>query len=619
MARRIVIGDQHLASVVFNRRAIAAVILVVIACCILLSQLYGLQVRQYKHYQTRSDDNHVRLQSVAPTRGLILDRDGVLLADNQPSYRLVITPSLVTDIDTLLKDLGAFINFDDRELRRFHRVILGRQSFQQTPLKFNLSDEELAIFAVKQHQFPGVEILATSTRHYPQHEYFTHTLGYVARMNRSDQQRMDAKNYRVTTHIGKLGLEKYYEDILHGEVGYQHNEINAQGRQQRVLRTEQAVSGVDLKLSLITQLQKVATDTLGLRRGAVVAIDPNNGDVLAFVSMPSFDPNLFVNGISQKAYSQLRLSKDRPLFNRALIGQYPPGSTVKPVIALAALESGQVNANDMAFMGPHFKVPKQSRRYRDWKKGGHGNVDLKLALAQSCDVYFYKLGFAMGIKPMHDMLTRFDLGSQLGIDTAGEASGLVPNAAWKKRIHGEAWYPGESVITSIGQGYLLTTPLQLAHMTARIAMNGAGYKPRFVIARRNNKGTGFNNLDPIPLKQIDLKKEAHWQQVIAGMHAVVQGKTGTARNISKGAAYVMAGKSGTAQVFSIAQDAEYKEEEVAKHLRDHALFVAYAPIEQPKIAVAVIVENGGGGSRVAAPIARKVMDAYLLNWMPDGQ
>ena len=612
-------GDQRLESEVFNRRAVAAVILVVIACSILLSQLYGLQVTQHVHYQTRSDDNHVRLQSVAPMRGLILDRDGVLLADNQPSYRLVVTPSRAGNMKTLLRQLGEFIGFDDRELRRFNRAILGRQSFQQTPLKFNLSDQELALFAVRQHQFPGVEVLATSTRYYPQHEYFTHTLGYVGRMNRADQQRMDAKNYRATTHIGKLGLEKYYEDILHGEVGYQHDEINAQGRRQRVLRTEQAKSGIDLKLSLITEVQKVATNALGMRRGAVVAIDPNNGDVLAFVSMPSFDPNLFVNGISQKAYSALRLNSDRPLFNRALIGQYPPGSTVKPIIALAALEEGQINAEDTIFAGPYFKIPKQSRRYRDWKKGGHGRVNLKLALAQSCDVYFYRLGFAMGITPMHDMLRRFDLGSHVGLDTAGEASGLVPSTAWKRRVHGEAWYPGESVITSIGQGYLLATPLQLAQMTARIAMNGVGYKPRFVIAQREAKEDGFAPLEPTALPSIDLKQQEHWQQVLIGMRAVVNGRTGTARNISKGASYDIAGKSGTAQVISIAQDSEYEEADIAQHLRDHALFIAYAPIEQPKIAVAVIVENGGSGSRIAAPIARKVMDAYLLKRTTDGQ
>ena len=612
-------GDQRLESEVFNRRAVAAVILVVIACSILLSQLYGLQVTQHAHYQTRSDDNHVRLQSVAPMRGLILDRNGVLLADNQPSYRLVVTPSRAGNMKTLLRQLGEFIGFDDRELRRFNRAILGRQSFQQTPLKFNLSDQELALFAVRQHQFPGVEVLATSTRYYPQHEYFTHTLGYVGRMNRADQQRMDAKNYRATTHIGKLGLEKYYEDILHGEVGYQHDEINAQGRRQRVLRTEQAKSGIDLKLSLITEVQKVATNALGMRRGAVVAIDPNNGDVLAFVSMPSFDPNLFVNGISQKAYSALRLNSDRPLFNRALIGQYPPGSTVKPIIALAALEEGQINAEDTIFAGPYFKIPKQSRRYRDWKKGGHGRVNLKLALAQSCDVYFYRLGFAMGITPMHDMLRRFDLGSQVGLDTAGEASGLVPSTAWKRRVHGEAWYPGESVITSIGQGYLLATPLQLAQMTARIAMNGVGYKPRFVIAQRETKEDGFAPLEPTALPSIDLKQQEHWQQVLIGMRAVVNGRTGTARNISKGASYDIAGKSGTAQVISIAQDSEYEEADIAQHLRDHALFIAYAPIEQPKIAVAVIVENGGSGSRIAAPIARKVMDAYLLKRTTDGQ
>ena len=438
-------------------------------------------------------------------------------------------------------------------------------------------------------------------------------------MNRADQQRMDTKNYRATTHIGKLGLEKYYEDILHGEVGYQHDEINAQGRRQRVLRTEQAKSGVDLKLSLITEVQKVATNALGMRRGAVVAIDPNNGDVLAFVSMPSFDPNLFVNGISQKAYSALRLNSDRPLFNRALIGQYPPGSTVKPIIALAALEEGQINAEDTVFAGPYFKIPKQSRRYRDWKKGGHGRVNLKLALAQSCDVYFYRLGFAMGITPMHDMLRRFDLGSQVGLDTAGEASGLVPSTAWKRRVHGEAWYPGESVITSIGQGYLLATPLQLAQMTARIAMNGVGYKPRFVIAQRETKEDGFAPLEPTALPSIDLKQQEHWQQVLIGMRAVVNGRTGTARNISKGASYDIAGKSGTAQVISIAQDSEYEEADIAQHLRDHALFIAYAPIEQPKIAVAVIVENGGSGSRIAAPIARKVMDAYLLKRTTDGQ
>ncbi|MFK7793847.1 MAG: penicillin-binding protein 2 [Gammaproteobacteria bacterium] len=586
---------------------------------LLIVRLYDLQITNYSHYQTLSDDNRVRVLPIAPTRGLIIDRNGEILADNTPNYQLVITPSQVKDMSGLIDTLAEFIDIQEHELARFNKALKRQQSFQQTPLKLNLTEQEVAKFAVNQHRYPGVEIAAHSTRYYPQKNSFAHALGYVGRINEKELTKLDKQKYQGTSHVGKVGIEKRYETDLHGEVGYQHVEINAQGRSLRVLKTQPSLPGMDIQLSLIARLQEVAQEALGEENGAIVAIDPNNGDVLAFVSQPNYDPNLFVNGIGQLAYSALRDNKHRPLFNRALIGQYPPGSTVKPIVALAGLQYGVTWPEKTMYAGPFFQLPGKARKYRDWKKGGHGIVNMDSAIAQSCDVYFYELGDELGIDRMHEFLIQFGLGSRTKLDTVGEVKGLMPSPEWKRSARGQPWYPGETIITSIGQGYMLTTPLQLAVMTGYIANHGAMFQPRFVRATRPSGSAKFENKKPIPIAKIKVDEESYWQAIEQAMVSVVHAPNGTARRIGVDANYQIAGKTGTAQVFGIAQDEEYDEDTTPKHLQDHALFVAYAPVENPTIALAVVVENGGSGSGTAAPVARKILDAYLQNETLEGK
>ena len=612
MARRVALKNLRLEFLIYRERAILASILVAGAFLVLMMRLYDLQITNNLHYETLSNDNRVRVFPVPPTRGLILDRNGEILADNTPNYQLVITPSQVEDMSKLLDQISQLVEIEEHELKRFHKTIKRKQSFQQTPLVFNLTDEEVARFAVNQHRFSGVEIAANSTRYYPQKQTFAHALGYVGRINEKELTKLDKQAYEGTSHVGKLGIEKKYEDLLHGEVGYKHVEINAQGRSLRVLKTQPSSPGEDIQLSLIAKLQEVAQDALGDENGAVVAIDPNNGDVLTFVSQPNYDPNLFVNGIGQQAYSALRDDKSRPLFNRALIGQYPPGSTVKPIVALAALEYDVTWPGKTMYAGPYFQLPGKARKYRDWKKGGHGLVNMDSAIAQSCDVYFYDIGNRLGIDRMHEFLSQFGLGSATNIDTVGEVKGLLPSKEWKRGARGEPWYPGETVITSIGQGYMLTTPLQLAVMTAFIAKKGITYQPRFVRAKRPSGTLQFEYVEPKLIPEVEVKNKAYWATIEQAMINVVHAPNGTARRIGDDASYIIAGKTGTAQVFGIAQDEEYDADLIPKHLQDHALFIAYAPAEDPKIALAVVVENGGSGSSAAAPVARKVLDAFLL-------
>ena len=614
-ARRVALNNPRKEALIFRSRALVISILVTLVFLLLLLRLYDLQITHNAHYQTLSNDNRVRVLAIPPTRGLIYDRDGHLLADNRPSYELVITPSNVDNIDVLLTDIAAIISLEAHEIRRFKRLLRLKQSFQKIPLAYNLTDAEVAKFAVAQYHFPGVEIVARSTRYYPEGEHFAHVMGYVGRINESELVRLDKRAYQGTSHIGKLGIEKKYEDELHGQVGYDHVEINAQGRSLRVLKTQPSVDGMDLQLSLLNSLQQLAQNLLTDKKGAIVALDPVNGDVLAFASQPTYDPNLFVNGISQKAYSALHDNPGRPLFNRALVGQYPPGSTIKPIVALAALEADITQPEKTMYAGPYFKLPGSSRRYRDWKKEGHGLVDMDKAIAQSCDVYFYQIGYQMGIDTMHDFLAQFGLGRATNIDTVGEVGGLLPSRTWKVNVRREPWYPGETVITSIGQGYMLTTPLQLAVMTSYIANQGKAFQPRLVTAMRHKDSSEFQPTEPIRLPDININYPFYWQSITTSMINVVHSSYGTARAISADINYNMAGKTGTAQVFSIAQDGEYNQEEVAQELHDHALFVAFAPVEDPQIALAIVVENGGSGSTAAAPIARQLIDAYLLDSM----
>ena len=487
-----------------------------------------------------------------------------------------------------------------------------------------LDDEQIARFAIQRPRFPGVDFRPRLVRHYPSGEYIAHAVGYVGALSTADLERLDPSRYAGTTQTGKTGIENSYESRLHGDSGFRHIFTNARGRQvpaeSRDLQDtlpadEQPSPGDNLYLSIDLDLQAIATEQLAGRRGAVVALDPWSGEVLALVSAPSFDPNLFAVGMSQSQFSELQQNLDRPLFNRAVRGTYPPGSTIKPMLALAALETGATNLERRTVCYGFFMLPNTTHRYRDWKPEGHGDVDIHDAIAQSCDVYFYEISNDIGIDRMHDYLTRFGLGNETGVDVAGERPGLVPSTEWKRNAFrnpsDKRWFQGETVIASIGQGFMLATPLQLATATAALATRGIRYEPR-IVAAWEDPLTGERTLaSPVRLDDIELDNDTNWDTVIGAMNSVMQGPRGTARAVGSGAPYLMAGKSGTAQVFSVAQDEEYDEEEVEERLKDHALFVAFAPVENPQIAVAVIVENGSSGSGVAAPIARAIMDSYL--------
>ncbi|MCP4406234.1 MAG: penicillin-binding protein 2 [Gammaproteobacteria bacterium] len=606
------IKNPRIEQQLFANRALFAASFIILLLITLVGRMIYLQIISHDHFTTLSQDNRVRVVAVPPPRGLILDRNGTLLAENLPHYSLDITPSQVGDLDQTLIRLALLVELDKPKLKRFHAEVARKQSFQSIPLRFNLSDEEVARFAVNRQRFPGVEINARLGRHYPLNENAVHAFGYVGRISEPELREVDPHNYSGTSHIGKLGIERYYEDILHGKVGYQHVEINAQGRVLRVLSQQPPVRGTDLLLTLDSNLQRVAEQALGEHNGAIVAMDPSTGEILALASMPTYDPNLFVNGISTLAYKNLRNNPDLPLFNRALTGQYPPGSTIKPMVALAGLNYGVITADKTIAAGPYYTLPNDNRRYRDWKRSGHGLVDMAKSITQSCDVYFYDLAHKLGINRMHDFFWHFGLGRRNGLDSTGESSGLVPSPEWKRGARGQPWFPGETIITGIGQGYMLTTPLQLATATSILAMRGKKVVPRLLKSTRSANSDRFEAHHARPPKeQIKLQQQEFWNQVIGPMVDVAHKTNGTAYRIGRDAKYKIAGKTGTAQVFGLKQNERYNAKKLAKELHDHALFIAFAPAEEPRIAVAVVVENGGSGSKTAAPVAREVMDYYL--------
>ncbi|MBE9395995.1 penicillin-binding protein 2 [Pontibacterium sp. N1Y112] len=611
--------DHHRESRTFQIRAVIAFILVIIALFGLVSRFYFLQVTEHDRFTALSDKNRIQLQPVAPTRGLIYDRNGVLLADNQPSYSVTLLKEELQDLDGTLIRLQELIPITDRQIERFRkRLKQRRRPFESVPLRFRLTEQEIARISVNYHRLPGVRVEADLIRYYPYGSSLVHALGYVGRINERELQKVDETNYSATHYIGKLGVEKYYEAELHGDVGFQKVETNARGRIMRVVERSDPVPGKDLVMSLDLKLQQVTEKLLDGRRAAVVAIDPNDGGILALVSTPGYDPNLFVTGISNKDYGALRESDDLPLFNRALRGRYPPGSTVKPIIALAAIDSESVSPAFKVSDPGWFTLTNGGRKYRDWKRGGHGTVGLNLALAQSCDVWFYSAGHKMGIDPMSEYLGYFGFGSIESLDLPEATRGILPSREWKRNSRRLPWYPGDSLNLSIGQGFLLSTPMQLATATAVIANRGRWVQPRMLKGVYQADEEGFTTTDlnhdygRSKPDDVKLKHPEYWDTIIQGMVDVVHGPRGTARLSAQGAQYRFAGKTGTAQVVGIKQDEEYDAEKLAERLRDHALFVAFAPVENPQIAVAVIVENGGGGSTTAAPIARKVMDAYLV-------
>ena len=595
-----------------RRRIYVAAVAIIILMLLILSRLVYLQVIKQDHFLTLSQNNRVKVLPIPPIRGLIYSRDGVLLAENQPAFSLEIIPEKVKNIDSVIKSLARIVAIQEEDIKRFYKELGEKRIFESVPLRYNLDEYEVARFAVDSHLYPGVEVVARPYRLYPLKDITSHVIGYVGRIDDDDLANLDKSNYLGTVHIGKLGIEKAYEDLLHGKVGHQQVEINAQGRIIRVLERTPPEPGKNIYLSLDVSLQKVAVDALKDKRGAIVALDPNNGDVLALVSSPGYDPNPFVNGIDNRSYRILLDSKDTPLINRALQGKYPPGSTIKPFLGAVGLAYGVRNSEETTWCPGWFSLKGSEHRYRDWKKGGHGHVNLNYAIMQSCDVYYYSLANDLGINRLHDGLVAFGFGKRTGIDIGGENSGLVPSVEWKREVYHQPWYLGETLIAGIGQGSLLTTPIQLATGIAAIANNGKLVPPHLAYEARDPITDQVQVLEHPAERYVALYEQTIWNRIKSAMVAVVHGDAGTARRSGLGAHYQFAGKTGTAQVIGISQNEVYKKEDIPEEFHDHALFIAYAPADNPEIAVAIIVENGGSGSASAAPIARLLFDHYLV-------
>lgn len=582
----------------------------VLLTMLLMFRMYYLQVVQFEHHSTLAENNRIHVQSLPPTRGMIYDRNGVVIADNRASFSLTLTRERAGDWKQVLDSIVEILELDNDSRELFEkRIRQGRRPFEPVPVMFELSEEQIARIAINQFRLPGVEVSASLVRYYPQQEHFAHSVGYVGRINETELKNLDPVNYSGTHHIGKTGIERFYEEQLHGQVGYEEVETNARGRVLRVLNRVEPVSGQDIYLTLDSNLQEAAELALDGRRGAIVALDPNNGEVLAMVSQPSFDPNPFVTGISFKAYGELRDSLDQPLFNRVLRGLYPPGSTIKPMMAVAGLDAGVITPKSRVFDPGFYQLPNNKHKYRNWNRYGDGWVELDLAIARSNDTYFYDLAHKLGIDRMHDYMSRFGFGQRVALDMFEETAGLMPSRDWKRNRYRQPWYPGETLILGIGQGYMQTTPLQLAQATALMASKGKWIRPH--LAR------SVGGLQPIVDAQeppdIVLRDEKFWEPARLGMENVLHGARGTARKVGDTAQYRIAGKSGTAQVVAIKQGERYDRDKVQERHRDHALFIAYAPAENPTIAVAVMIENGESGSGVAAPIAKQVLDAWLLD------
>ncbi|MCK5898183.1 MAG: penicillin-binding protein 2 [Methylococcales bacterium] len=615
MSKRYTIRDAITENRIFLNRIVFLFAFVLLLIAGLIVRLIYLQIEGYEHYTSLSTENRVKISSIPPIRGGIYDRKGRVLAENLPTYNLEILPDKITNkgkdkekLDDTLTRLQVLLNIPNEKIAEFHKQRKRHKPFIPTPFLSNLTEEEMAKFAVMRPFFPGVEIKVRLTRYYPYDLLTAHVVGYVGRINKKELKSLPEQEYRGTHYIGKVGIEQSYETQLHGKAGYTEEETNAQGRSVNTLKEVESKSGANLHLTLDIDLQKIAYDALEGFNGAVVAIEVKTGNVLAFASRPSFNPNLFVNGISYKAYEALRDSPDRPLFNRALRGQYPPGSTVKPFMGLAGLKYKVITARKSTPCRGFYQVPKDKHRFRDWKHWGHGATNLNKAITQSCDVYFYDLAFQLGINRMYDFMTQFGFNQKTGLDLKGEKKGLFPSREWKKKHKKKMWYPGDSVITGIGQGFSLATPIQLAKATATLANYGQPITPHLVdslVESNITKPLALETEKKIPLDKNNI------EIVIAAMVNVVHGRGGTAGRISKGISYKIAGKTGTAQVFTVKQHETYNQHKLNKKLHDHALFVSFAPASDPQIAVSVIVEHGGHGGSVAAPIAGKVIRSFL--------
>ncbi|MCK4842510.1 MAG: penicillin-binding protein 2 [Methylococcales bacterium] len=610
MARNYAMKDTFAENRIFLSRVVIVFVLIIFLVISLLVRLVYLQIVGHEQYSTMAKSNRVKITPLPPTRGIIYDRHGRVLAENLPSYSLEIIPEQVKDLDNTLFKLKQLFDISDEKIKRFLKYKKRGKRFSSIPLLSQLTDEEVAKFAVVRPYYPGVDVHARLVRHYPYKELTAHVVGYVGRINEKELKTLPVSEYQGTQYIGKIGIEKAYETQLHGKKGFAEIEVNVQSRGIKTIFSMEPVPGASLYLTLDIDLQKTAFDALEGYNGAVVAIEINTGDVLVFANRPEFDPNSFVGGISTKEYKLLQESDDQPLFDRALRGQYPPGSTIKPFVGLAGLEYGVTKFRDKLHCPGYYQLPNLKHKYRDWKKRGHGKVDLNRAITESCDVYFYDLARTLGIDKIHDFLYQFGFGQKTGIDLAGERAGLLPSQTWKRKVKKERWYLGETLISGIGQGFMQVTPVQLARATATLANRGKIVTPYLVdrIINMNYTSAGPGQ----PNQQIELKSK-NTDDIISAMVNVVHGAGGTARRLQAGINYKIAGKTGTAQVFTVKQEEKYNEDEIKFKLRDHALFMSFAPANDPKIAVAVIVENGGHGGSVAAPIAGKVMKQFLMS------
>lgn len=607
-ARRLPVKDTAREAALFRTRARQGIAIMMAVILALVARYAWLQLLRHEEMATRSETNRVRVQPVAPARGLIYDRNGELLADNQPAFRLELVPEQVPDLEATLAGLAQIVPLDAEELERFRQQYAAARRYQAVPLKFRLDEAGMARFAVNRHRFPGVDISAYHSRHYVYGEAYAHLVGYVGRIDAEDQARLDPTRYRGTSHVGKTGLERFYENRLHGAPGLEHVETHAGGRPLRVLRRTAPTSGEHLYLTIDHRLQMAMVAAFEGISGAAMAVDPRNGEVLAMVSLPGFDPNPFIGGIGQRAYAALLDSPQRPLFNRVVQGGYEPGSTLKPLFVVAALEMGIMRADETVLSTGQYQLPGSSQVYRDWRAGGHGRVDAHEAIAQSVNTYFYRLAVAAGIERMASYMAGFGFGAPTGLDLVGEGSGVLPSPAWKRTVANEPWYPGETVIAGIGQGYWVTTMPQLAQSMAILARYGARAPLHLLRATRAGFDAPPQPHDPGPVTSMAVRDRGNWQVAIDGMVAVVHGESGTARAIGVDAPFTIAGKTGTAQRVSRREGRDAAE--LAQHLRNQALFVGFAPAQDPQIVVVVVVEGGGSGSRAAAPVARRILDAW---------
>jgi|SRR5689334_18765192 len=609
----------------FRRRLMVAGALIVLGFGGLLGRFVYLQIYQHRHYQTLAESNRIAIVPIVPNRGVITDRNGIVLAQSYSAYTLELTPSRIRNLEATIDELAKVVDVQPRDRKRFKRLLEETKNFESLPLRTKLTDEEVARFAVNRYRFPGVEIKARLFRNYPFAELASHVIGYIGRINDKDVERIeewgDSANYKGSDYIGKVGLELSYERELHGTTGVEEVEVDAGGRAVRTLSRSPPVSGNNLRLSLDIRLQQAAEAAFGEHRGALVAIDPANGEVLAFVSKPGFDPNLFVDGIDPVNWDALNTSIDKPLLNRPLRGAYPPGSTIKPFLALSALNSGKRTTSQQIFDPGFYQLAGSAHRFRDDKPGGHGYVDMMKSIVVSCDTYYYMLAGETDIDVTHDFLAQFGFGEETGIDIEGELKGVLPSRDWKRKRFAGAnyreehrkWYLGDSISAGIGQGYNAFTPVQQAVAIATIANDGHTFWPHLVRTIENVKTGATRAIEPRETHAVSIKPEylAFIKNALVGV-----AREGTSARAFIGAPYVSAGKTGTAQLFTIKQGEKYHAGQVEERLRDHAWYIAYAPADHPRIALAVLVENGGFGAQAAAPVARAVFDYYLLGRAP---